>query len=132
MKKIMVLTLFALLGGTQAAMASDGSGLIDAGLWITYILFIVCAAGAALVFPILQGMKDPASFKKTGIALAGLLGLFLISYIISGNEVTETYKAFGITEGSSKFIGAMLITSYLMIFVSIGGIIYGAVAKFIK
>ena len=135
MKKfLLILGLLAFV--TVSAQAQDGSEgsadtLVSIGLWISYILTIGCLL-AAIILPLVQSASDPASLMKSGIALVGLLVVFGIAYAVSGNEVTSVYETFGIDAGTSKFIGATLITTYILFFAAIAAIIYGEVTKLAK
>ena len=101
---------------------------IDIALFSAYVL-ILAGAALAIGFPLYISSKNPESLKGTGIGIGILLGLFLISYLISGNEILAWYIEFGVDAGLSKFIGGMLILVYLLSAVAITGIIYSEVSK---
>ena len=105
--------------------------MVNAGLYLAYILFFVGLV-AAIVMPIINSLGDPKSLMKAGIGIGGVLVIFLISYAISGNEVTDTYMKFGVDEGSSKFYGGMIIMIYVSAIIAVGGIILGEVSRIIK
>jgi NADH:ubiquinone oxidoreductase subunit 6 (subunit J) len=104
---------------------------IDIFLIIAYILVIAATIGA-VVLPLISAMSNPKNLVKSGIGVAGLLVLFLISWAVSGNEITTVYAKFNITETSSKVIGGVLITTYLLMFIAIVSIVYTEVNKMIK
>lgn len=105
---------------------------IDIFLYIAYALTLL-AAIAAIVFPIINSMNEPKSMIKSGIGIGGLLVIFLISWLISGNEFTA-YQAseFGINATLSQFVGGLLIMMYLLIAIALGGILYTSFSKFKK
>ncbi len=105
--------------------------IIDIALFSAYGLVIVGAL-LAVGFPIYLSSKNPASLKESAMAFAGLLIMFLVGYLISGNEVLPTYIEFGVDAGLSKFIGGMIILVYLLAGVAIGGIIYSEFSKTFK
>jgi len=105
--------------------------IIDIALFSAYGLVIVGAL-LAVGFPIYLSSKNPASLKESAMAFAGLLIMFLVGYLISGNEVLPTYIEFGVDEGLSKFIGGMIILVYLLAGIAIGGIIYSEFSKTFK
>ncbi len=105
--------------------------MIDIALFSAYGLVIVGAL-LAVGFPIYLSSKNPASLKESAMAFAGLLIMFLVGYLISGNEVLPTYIEFGVDAGLSKFIGGMIILVYLLAGVAIGGIIYSEFSKTFK
>ena len=105
--------------------------IIDVALFSAYAMIIVGAL-LAIGFPLYISSKNPESLKDTGIGLGVVLGLFLIAYLISGNEVLPSYIQFGVDAGLSKFIGGMLILVYLLSGVAVGGIIFSEFSKSFK
>lgn len=105
--------------------------MVDAGLYLAYIMFFVGLI-ASIVMPILNSLGDPKSLMKTGMGIGAVLVIFLISYGISGSEVTDVYRNFGVDEGGSKLYGGMIIMIYVSAIIAIGGIIFGEVSRIIK
>ncbi len=87
--------------------------MIDIGLWISYILLFAAVAGMA-VYSIINMLRDPKKAKGSLIGIGILIGLFLIAFLLSGNEVLPRYEDFGIDASDSKLIGAGLITMYIL------------------
>jgi NADH:ubiquinone oxidoreductase subunit 6 (subunit J) len=142
MKKALFLTLITLLGisviGTNELMAQDaapaaegGSGMIDIGLYIAYGMVILAALGA-IVLPLVRSAGDPKALIKSGLGVVAILVVFFIAYAISGNEVNPLYTQFDVDAGDSKLIGGVIITSYLLIFIAILGIIYTEVSNIVR
>jgi NADH:ubiquinone oxidoreductase subunit 6 (subunit J) len=116
----------------EAAPSADaGTGIYDIGLYIAYILIIICAI-AAIVLPLIQSAGDPKSLIRSGLGVVAILIVFGIAYALSGNEVTDQYRQFGQTAGSSKLIGGGLITVYLLFFIALAAIVYTEVTSIIK
>ncbi len=105
--------------------------LIDIGIYACYILLFV-ALVAAVVLPLLQIAQNPKSLVKSGVGVAGLAVLFIISYALSGSEVTAKYTAMGVGEGSSKLIGAGLIMFYIILIAAILGMVFSEINKALK
>ncbi|GCC51692.1 hypothetical protein SanaruYs_19200 [Chryseotalea sanaruensis] len=105
--------------------------MIDIGLYITYFLFAVAVA-AAVGMPLVNAGKSPGSMKKSLIAVGALVVLFAVSYGLSGSGVTPEQAVKGITESSSKLIGAGLTMLYLCMGISVVAIIYSEISKAIK
>ena len=99
--------------------------IIDVGLYLSYALIILCAI-AAIVIPLIQSFDDPKSLIKSGIGVAALLVIFVVSYVIASPE------AQGATEATSKMVGGGIITTYVIFFIAIAGIIYTEISKIIK
>jgi len=105
---------------------------IDIFLYISYALTII-AAIAAIAFPIVNAAGDPKSMIKSGAGVGALVVIFLVSWLISGDEYTA-YQAseFGITAGLSKFVGGLLTMMYILTGIAIIGIIYTAFSKYTR
>lgn len=105
--------------------------MIDIGLYIFYVLFFVALA-ATIILPALNIMKNPTSLKSSGLGVGALVLLFVVSYALSGSEVTTKYLSAGVNEGSSKLIGAGLIMFYIVLVVSVIGMVYSEINKALK
>jgi hypothetical protein len=85
------------------------------------------------VLPLMNALKSPANLAKSGMAIGGLLVLFIVAYLISGGELTPQYQALGVeTEFSSRLIGAGLTMFYFVFFIAIIGMIYSEISKALK
>jgi len=105
--------------------------LLDIGLYLFYALLVV-ALVTVLVFPVVNALKDPAAMKMTLIGVGALVGIFVLSYLLAGSAVTLEHRAMGISEGSSKLIGAGLTMMYLMFIVTAVVWVYSEVSKAFK
>jgi hypothetical protein len=103
----------------------------DIYLYISYVLVVVAAA-AAIVLPLIGAFGNPKGFLKSGLALVGIVVLFLVAYSISGNEVTPLYTRFEVGPDRSKLIGGGLILMYIMLFGSVLGILWTETHKIFK
>ena len=102
--------------------------MIDVGLWIGYILFIGAVAGMA-VYSLINMLRDTKKAKGTLIGVGVLAGLFLLTYLMSGNELLPKYVDLGISATQSKMIGAGLLLAYIIGFGTIALAIYTEVRK---
>ncbi len=59
--------------------------MLDIGLYIFYVLLFIAVA-AAVIFPLLNSIKEPAALIRTGIGIAAILVLFGISYGLSDSD----------------------------------------------
>lgn len=103
----------------------------DIGLYIGYTLFLVALA-AAVFLPLITALKSPKDLLKSLMGLGALVVIFLISFGLSGSEVTAKYVAQGVGEGSSKLIGAGLTMFYIVFFVAVLGIVFSEINKALK
>lgn len=104
---------------------------VDAGLYIGYILLLI-AVVAAIGLPLLNSVKSPGELKKPLLALLLMVALFAVSYALSGSDVTPEQAAKGITESTSKLVGAGLTMFYLISGIAVLGLIYSEVNKALK
>jgi hypothetical protein len=105
--------------------------MLDFGLYAFYVLLAV-AVLAAIVFPIVNGIKSPKELKGSLIGLGVLLVIFGISYAISGSEVSSRQMSLGVDETEMKLIGAGIVMFYITLVLSIVGLIYSEISKAIK
>jgi len=103
----------------------------DIGLYIAYVLTII-AIGAAVVLPLINAVKAPAGLVKSLAGVGGLVVIFIIAYAISGSEVTTKAAAAGVDASSSKLIGAGLSMFYIVMIVSVVGVVYSEINKAFK
>lgn len=105
--------------------------MVDIGLYIGYGLLIVGMA-AAVILPLMNALKSPKELAKSGMALGAMVVIFVISFGLSGSEVTAKYIAQGVGESSSKLIGAGLTMFYVVFFAAVIGIVYSEISKALK
>jgi hypothetical protein len=98
---------------------------IDIGLYAGYALVGLCAL-AAILIPLVQSFDDPKKLVKSGIGVAALVVVFLISYAMADDS------AEGATATASKMVGAGLFTTYVFFFGAIIGILYTEVSKILS
>jgi NADH:ubiquinone oxidoreductase subunit 6 (subunit J) len=94
-------------------------------------LIFICAI-AAIVLPLIQSAGDPKALLKSGVGVLAIVVVFGIAYMLSGNEVTEQYRQFGVLEGGSKVIGGGIITVYLLFFIALAAIVYTEIMSIIR
>jgi hypothetical protein len=112
----------------QKGLSDFGCSVISWGLTFVYILFGL-ALIAAVVLPFISALKNPKVLVKIGISFGVLLAVFLLSYVISGDEVSRIALSKGKGSFDSKLIGAGLITFYIALVVAAIGLIYSEVSK---
>ncbi len=111
----------------QAPTAGQGNPMIDVLLYLAYAATIF-AMVASVVLPFIKSTGDTKGLMQTGIIAGILLVIFAISYAVSGDEVNKIHQTFNITAGGSKFIGGVLIMTYVM---TVGSILL-ALAAWVK
>ncbi len=104
--------------------------LISPGLIICYVFFAV-AVIASIGMPIIHAIKHPAGLMKALIGVVGLVVLFGVSYALSGSEVSAKAVSMGVDAGSSRMIGAGMITFYIILAASVVLAVYSLVKDII-
>ncbi|MBL7860979.1 MAG: hypothetical protein JNJ65_07430 [Cyclobacteriaceae bacterium] len=104
---------------------------IDIGIYLAYLFFGVGLV-AAIVLPLISAIKAPAGLVKSLMGVGGLVVLFVLAYALSGSEVTTKAAALGITESSSKLIGAGLTLFYIVFVLAAIGIVVSEINKALK
>lgn len=105
--------------------------MVDTGLFIGYGLLILTLAAAAIL-PLVNALRSPKDLGKSLMGLGVLVVLFLVAYGLAGGEVTARYTAVGITEGTSKIIGAGLTMFYIVFVLALVGIVFSEINKALK
>lgn len=101
---------------------------IDIAFFIAYGLLGIGAL-TAIILPLINAIGNPKSLLKGLVGVVIILIVYAIAYSISSSEVTATYARFGVDSGMSKIVGASLITMYLLLFISLVGIIFTEISK---
>jgi len=105
--------------------------MLDIGLYVLYALLFVAVA-AAIIFPLVNSLKDPKGLIRSAIGVGAIFVLFGIAYALSGSELTLSATAAGLTEGSVKLIGAGLIMFYIVLILAVLSLIYSELSKAFK
>lgn len=106
--------------------------MVNLIIFIAYILFLGCVL-LVIGFFFRQLKEQPKLRKPAGILVGLSLVLYLISWVISGNEVTDVYAKFEVDATESKLIGGVLIMMYILTSFAIIGIFYSElIARFLK
>ena len=101
-------------------------------MW-AYILGII-AAIAAIGFPIINMISNPASAKKTLLPLLAIGVVVLIAYVLASDEVLDIlgYQGTDNVPGRLKFSGMMIITTYFLAGLAVVSILYSEIANLLK
>lgn len=106
--------------------------LINIGLYVAYFTLFIAIA-ALIVFPIVTLVKG--NFKKAKGSLVGVAVLALIiviAYIVSPADQGAFYTKMNTSAGTSKLIGAGLLTTYIIFAALIIITAYTTVVKWFK
>jgi len=101
------------------------------GILLTYLLLAI-ATIAAIGFPIKYLIENPKKSKEIGIGVGALLIIYIISYTLASNEVTENFAKFDVSPSQSKQVGAGLILFYILASGAIISTLYSEFSKMRK
>lgn len=105
--------------------------MLDVALYFGYTLLIV-AVLAAVVLPLIKALQTPGDLVRSLYGVVALLVVFGVAYAVSDSSVRTTWAVMGIGEGTSKLIGAGLITFYIVVVVAFIGLIFSEINKALK
>ena len=101
-----------------------------------YLLFAYFLLGISIIaiiaLPLIKSLDDPKSLVQMGVGVAAIGVLFLISWAISGSEVTEVYAKYNVGPELSKVVGGVLTLMYILTVVAIAGIIVTEFKNLVK
>lgn len=103
----------------------------DILLYLGYTLVII-AFVASLILPLINALGNPMSLLKTGAGIIAVVVIYFIAYAFSGAEVTQAYAEKGVGPELSKAVGGFLIMAYILLGVSIVGILFTEFSKIFK
>lgn len=106
-------------------------GWVGGALYVMYILLFIAIA-AAVILPIIRSLNEPKTLIRSGIGVGILLVIFFVCYLVADDTVLKNKAYEGITEETSKLIGASLLMLYVMLFGAAASVIYAEVSKFFK
>ncbi len=118
--------------GDLESLGEPGS-MIDNMMYVAYVIFAI-----ALVLVLIYVIKGlfAGNIKKTLLSLGVFIGIILVSYLLaSGTNLDLTpfiEKGLGITETTSKNVGAGLYTFYALGILAIATMALSGIKKLVK
>ncbi len=104
--------------------------MLDIGLYISYLLLAVSILGM-IVFPIINGIKEPKALLRSLAGIGIILVLFGIAYALSNDDLSQRSAAM-VTAGQAKLVSAGLILFYITLVGSVLAVVYSEVTKALK
>jgi len=130
LSKILPIVLYVLLGISALLGVLFYLDAVDTQILLSWCYVLMgLATAAAIVFPILSMAKDPKAAKSALIGVGALAVVFIISYVLAGDEMLPKYEKFISGPGESKLVSTGLIAFYIL---AIGAIIATVSSGFMK
>ena len=117
----LIFSLLVLLAGEESLDAN-----VSASIWVTILMFVVAIAVAVLSS--VRGLLiNPASLRGALVGVGSLLGIVLVSYLISSGSDYESYK--NISESGSRWVSTGLNATYIITLIAAGTVLYSSVHR---
>jgi hypothetical protein len=116
---------------TSQTLSESASEAISWGLYLTYFL-VGAAIVSVLVLFVWNAIKDTRLLIRSAIGAVALGGLYAISFLVSGSEITPIATANAVDETSSQLIGGGLIMFYIVFGLAALGLVYSEINKALK
>lgn len=130
LQKILNIVLYVLIGISALLGVLFYSDSIASEILIywCYALFVIGAI-TAIIFPIINMAKNPKGAKSALIGVGLLILVFVVSYALAGDEMTDKYTKFISGPEASKRVSTGLIAFYIL---AVGAIVATVVSGFSK
>lgn len=98
-------------------------------IWAYAMTAIACLG--VVIFTIAEIFTNPKTARSALISISSLTAVVALSYFIATDEIPRFLgsEKFNLTPGDVKWIGASLITSYILMGIATLGILYAEVSK---
>lgn len=127
-----VVLILAIIGIALLVTILTGNlGTISAFMTIAYVVLGI-AILFTLLFSFTQLFANKETLKKTLISFGLFALVIVIAYVVSDGEAVYKAGELVISEGGSKWVGAGLITFYLLTIIAISSMVFSGVKKLIK
>lgn len=102
--------------------------VINIGIYVTYFLVAV-AVITTVLFSIFHMVQNLGKAKGALIGVLFLAVIVVIAYFLSSNEV---YPKFNIGPVASKWVGAGILTTFILVGIALVTAVYTEVSKLFK
>ena len=133
LSKSLTIVLYVLLGISALLGILFYVDSVDSEILIywCYALFGLGAV-SAIIFPILTMAQNPAGAKSALIGVGALALVFVIAYVLAGDEMLPKYKNFISGPEASRRVGMGLIAFYILAAGAIVATVFSGVTKLFK
>ena len=94
---------------------------------------VIFAIAVILIVSISSMLKNPKSSYKALVVVAGMILLAIITYALSKNTLTPNeLEKYSISANGVKWVGAGLLTTYIIGIIAIGVFVYTSIYRILK
>lgn len=132
-----IVFIFMTISGTEytetgaAYLTESGDTGLNMGMWLTYIAIGLCVT-AWLLFGLGDLVMHFKDRKKVLLGFAVFMVMLLIGYSLASDHVFLAWASNGVTASTSKWVGAGLMSFYVLVTCAIGTIIWSEIRRLIK
>jgi hypothetical protein len=122
-----IVAILSIVGAIFALMIMSGNeGMIDNMIYVTYVILAIILA-LVLVF-VIKGLLA-GDIKKTLMSVGAFVVILVISYAMSsGTDLNlAPFAEKGVTEATSKYVGAGLNAFYALSIIAIGSMLFSGI-----
>lgn len=131
--KILSITLYSIIGiSTLLGILFYSDAISESVLMYWCYLLLAVAALAAIVFPIIGMTQNPKGAKSALIGLGAMILVFVLAYVLAGDEIVPAYEGFIDSPAQSKMVSAGLIAFYILAIGAILATIYSSISRVTK
>lgn len=109
----------------------EEGNIVDIMIYVAYAL-LGLAVVTAIVMPLIKSIGDPKSLLGGLVGILILLVIYGIAYAISQGDVTPVYMKFEVDASLSRIVGASIISMYILLGLSVLGIVFSEIYKLVS
>lgn len=114
---------------TIEASASEQQSLVSPFLWLAYIVMAVVIL--LVLFFVVKGLFR-GNIKNTLISVGAFLLIVVIAYLITDGTETVLKDGEILSASASHWVGAGLVTFYILAAIAVGAMVLSGIRKLIK
>ncbi|MEP6261577.1 MAG: hypothetical protein ABJ092_08370 [Gillisia sp.] len=112
-----------------AASASTQASVVTPMLWLSYLVLLVIIA--LVLFFVIKGLFR-GNIKNTLIAVGAFVLVVVIAYLVTDGTQMELKDGGTLSASASHWVGAGLVTFYILAAIAVGAMVLSGIRKLIK
>lgn len=111
------------------ASASTQASVVTPMLWLSYLVLLVIIA--LVLFFVIKGLFR-GNIKNTLIAVGAFVLVVVIAYLVTDGTQMELKDGGTLSASASHWVGAGLVTFYILAAIAVGAMVLSGIRKLIK